>query len=237
MTKIEAIEQVLKANGGSASLQVIYDRIEQFYPSAKSSNEWEAGIRGVLYRELKEGSRFKKIGLSIYALTDYQQEVVPQQDNIRIHSLMEGMCLELGNTYKYNTYTADPSALYRDNTYLRNVSSMQEIPPFTYNELIHYAKLVDVLWFSKTKLSFPKYAFEIVDSIGTLNGAINRCLQLQHFRTKFYIVAPACHKTKYEQTMDLEVYQPFKEMFAFKDYEEIQDKYNRLVQGNQLEWL
>ena len=37
--------------------------------------------------------------------------------------------------------------------------------------------------------------------------------------------------------MDLEVYQPFKEMFAFKDYEEIQDKYNRLVQGNQLEWL
>lgn len=129
MTKIEAIEQVLKANGGSASLQVIYDRIEQFYPSAKSSNEWEAGIRGVLYRELKEGSRFKKIGLSIYALTDYQQEVVPQQDNIRIHSLMEGMCLELGNTYKYNTYTADPSALYRDNTYLRNISSMQEIPP------------------------------------------------------------------------------------------------------------
>jgi len=237
MTKVEAIEQVLRDNGGSASLQVIYDKIEQYYPAIKSSSEWEAGIRGVLYRELNHGTRFKKVGLSIYALSDYQNEQVPKQDKVRMHSLMEGICLELGNTYDYNTYTADPSALYRDNTYLRNLSSIQELPAFTYQEIVHYAKLVDVLWLSKNKLSFPKYAFEIVDSIGTLNGALNRCLQLQSFRTKFFIVAPETHHEKYNETIDLEVYYPFKDMFTFMNYDDMQDRYDHLVCGNKMNWL
>ena len=55
MTKAEAIESVLRENGGSANLNVIYDKIQKFYPKAKESKEWEAGIRGVLYREFKKG--------------------------------------------------------------------------------------------------------------------------------------------------------------------------------------
>ena len=55
MTKIEAIEQLIKENGGCVSLKTIYDKIESFYHDAKKSNEWEAGLRGVLYRELKVG--------------------------------------------------------------------------------------------------------------------------------------------------------------------------------------
>lgn len=60
MTKVDAIEQVMLANGGSASLSQIYDQIDKFYPTAKQSATWDAGIRGVLYRELRQGSRFKK---------------------------------------------------------------------------------------------------------------------------------------------------------------------------------
>lgn len=48
MTKVDAIEQVMLANGGSASLSQIYDQIEKFYPTAKQSATWDAGIRGVL---------------------------------------------------------------------------------------------------------------------------------------------------------------------------------------------
>ena len=39
MTKVEAIECVLKQNGGSANLNTIYDKIQQFYPKAKKSSE------------------------------------------------------------------------------------------------------------------------------------------------------------------------------------------------------
>jgi len=92
MTKVDAIEKVMEQNGGSATLSVIYDNIEKFYPAAKVSKDWEAGLRGVLYRELKAGnSRFRKIGPSIYALSNYKEEKVPEADNIRMHSFMEGL--------------------------------------------------------------------------------------------------------------------------------------------------
>lgn len=114
MTKVDAIEKVMLSHGGAASLSLIYDEIEKFYPAAKVSKDWEAGIRGVLYRELNKGTRFKKIGLSIYALSNYKKERIPEE-KVRMHSYMEGICVELGNFKKFETYTADPSVIYRDN--------------------------------------------------------------------------------------------------------------------------
>ena len=69
MTKAEAIERVMMDYGGIATLNVIYADINKYYPNAKVSSEWEAGIRGVLYRDV--GKRFKKIDTAIYALNDY----------------------------------------------------------------------------------------------------------------------------------------------------------------------
>lgn len=238
MTKVDAIEKVMIDNGGSATLQVIYDNIERYYPSAKVSKDWSAGIRGVLYRELSHGTRFKKIGLSIYALADYTEEKINKINRVRRHSLIEGICIELGNSQNYNTFTADPSALYRDNTYLNNIASISDLPCFTYSDILHQARLIDVLWFNKSTLSFPQFAFEVVDSIGTLNGALNRCMQLHNFRTKFFIVAPEEHRAKYEQTMNLAIYRQQKELFEFLPYDTIMDTYDRLVKDNgSLSWL
>ena len=47
MTKIEAIEKVMIDNGGTASLNIIYNNICKYYPTAKDSKEWEAGIRSI----------------------------------------------------------------------------------------------------------------------------------------------------------------------------------------------
>ena len=111
MTKVEAIQKVMEDNHGTASLEIIYDNIEKYYPATKNSHEWEVGIRGVLYREIKNNKRFKKIGLSIYALKDYIEESKPKkEDTVRMHSYIEGICIEIGNLKNFNTYTADPSA-------------------------------------------------------------------------------------------------------------------------------
>lgn len=52
MTKVDAIKKLLKDNGGIATWAIIYNEIEKYYPRAKVSREWQAGIRGVLYREI-----------------------------------------------------------------------------------------------------------------------------------------------------------------------------------------
>lgn len=73
MTKVEAIKKVLEDNGGIATWEIIYNEIEEYYPEAKSSREWSAGIRGVLYREIKNHRNFKKIDEETFALADYDE--------------------------------------------------------------------------------------------------------------------------------------------------------------------
>jgi len=236
MTKIEAIINVIRANGGTASLDIIYNNIEKYYPTAKESKDWAAGIRGVLYRELYKKRYLKRIGLSIYALTDYQEEPLPSEKNkIRMHSYIEGICLELGNFSGYLTYTADPSAKYRDNLHLHDFATVQDLPEFSYDSIVKEAKRIDVIWLNKKGLSFPKKVFEVVDSVSTLNGAFNRSLQLKNFLTDFIIVAPEKHREKYNQTIELETYQSQKERFTFVNYEQITDLYEVTARKNKIE--
>lgn len=236
MTKVEAIEKVMEDNGGTATLPQIYDNITKYYPQAKDIKDWEAGIRGVLYRDIRDGKRFKKIGLSIYALLDYEMEKKPKEkDKVRMHSYIEGICLELGNFNGFLTYTADPSMAYRDNLHLSNFATMHNIPSFSYEGIVNEAKRIDVIWFNNKGLAFPKRVFEVVDSIGTLNGAFNRSLQLQNFMTEFYIVAPEKHHEKYLQTTDLEIYQPQKDRFSFVNYEDMIELYEATAKKNRLE--
>ena len=130
MTKVEAIEKVMEDNGGTATLTQIYDNITKYYPTAKDSKDWDAGLRGVLYREIRSNRTFKKLGLSIYALKDYKEEQKPNgNDNIRMHSYIEGICLELGLLNKFDTYSADPSAPYKDNTKLNEAVSKVHFEP------------------------------------------------------------------------------------------------------------
>jgi len=236
MTKVEAIQKVMEDNHGTASLEIIYKNIEKYYPTAKNSHEWEAGIRGVLYREIRNNKRFKKIGLSIYALKDYVEELKPKKDDkVRMHSYIEGICIEIGNFKNFQTYTADPSASYRDNLSLLNIASMNDIPQFSYNEIVQEAKRMDVIWFNPKGLCFPQKVFEVVDSIGTLNGAFNRCLQLKNFRTEFFIVAPEQHRNKFNQTMNLESYKESSERFKFINYDEITELYDNASRVNKIE--
>ncbi len=230
MTKVEAIECVLKENGGSANLTTIYEKIHKFYPKAKGGKEWEAGVRGVLYRDIKDGKRFKKIGLSIYALKDYEPNPLPKaSDKVKMHSFMQGICLELGNARNFRTYTADPSRLYRDNVYLKDIANLKSLPNFTYKEIIDEARRIDVLWFNDARCAFPQCAFEVVDSVSTLNNAFNRCLQLRAFTTKFFIVAPQIHHKKFEQNLALEIYRDKRECFEFVAYDEMLKSYEHFV--------
>ena len=236
MTKVDAIEKVMEDNGGTANLSVIYDNILKYYPDAKKQLDWEAGIRGVLYREIKNQGRFKKIGLSIYALKDYVQEKKPVAKDVkRMHSYIEGICIEIGNLKKFGTYTADPSAMYRDNIKLKNIATFSNIPRFSYPEIINEVRRIDVVWFNQKGLCFPQKVFEIVDSVGTLNGAFNRSLQLQNFRTDFYIVAPEQHRAKFEQTVNLETYVSNRERFTFVNYEKVLEWYDSALCMNKLE--
>jgi hypothetical protein len=169
-------------------------------------------------------------------LSGYVEEQKPdKEDKIRMHSYIEGICIELGNFKKFDTYTADPSAVFKDNIRLNDIAVVKEMPLFTYPEIIQETKRIDVVWFNKRGFQFPQRVFEVVDSIGTLTGAFNRSLQLSNFRTEFYIVAPEKHKAKYEQTIHLEPYNHNIDNFKFVNYDDIIALYENAARVNKLE--
>lgn len=230
ITKVEAIKKVLEEFNGVATWEQIYHNIEKYYPAAKVSTEWKAGIRGVLYREIKNKRHFKKVGLGLYALKDYEEEKKPNpEEKKRMHSYIEGICLEIGNFEGFLTYTPDKSAMFKDNVFLNQISTFPDIPPFTYSEIIEIIKRIDVLWFNKEGFQFPQSAFEVVDAVGTLTEALNRCLQLFYFNTNFTIVGPAEHKSAFNTKINTEPYIRFASRFDYKDYNTVIDVYDYAV--------
>lgn len=82
MTKVEAIEALMKEYNGIITLEIIYNEITKYYPEAKNSETWKEGLRGVLYRDLNK--RFKKIDKSVYALIDYDEHNLVANTNDKI---------------------------------------------------------------------------------------------------------------------------------------------------------
>lgn len=73
MTKVEAIVKVMQDNNSLANWAIIYNEIEKYYSNIKQSAEWKAGIRGVLYREIKNHRNFKKIDDGLFSLMQYDE--------------------------------------------------------------------------------------------------------------------------------------------------------------------
>lgn len=239
MTKVDAIKNIMSDNGGVATWKEIYDNIEKYYPNIKSKSEWEAGIRGVLYRELKEGKSFKKIGVGIFSLIEYlEKENIKEikKDTIRMHSYMEGIMVELGNYEKYSTYCADPNATFRENIKIKQLTTISSFPNFTYKEINDVAKRIDVVWFSNKGYLFPKRVIEIVDSIGTIGESLSRMYQLNDFNTDFYVLTPAKHIGKIEKILDREPYSIQRKRFVIKNYDEAISYYQARITLSQVQF-
>ncbi len=238
-TKVEAIKKIIQEFEGVVNWEQIYNNIEKYYPAAKVSKEWKAGIRGVLYREIRNKKHFKKVGLGLYALANYQEENILEEkkDKVKIHNFIQGVLVETGNRENFETYTPDKSKKYKENIHLFQIQTLKEVPEFTYKELINDIKWVDVLWFSKEKLKFPIKIFEVIDSIGTLSKSLNRVLQLKSFNVEIFIVAPKEFEEKCNAEINKQVYNEFRNRFRFINYELVKKWYKLAIEKEKLKFL
>ena len=239
VTKVEAIKKVIQDFNGVANWEQIYSNIEKYYPSVKVSKEWKAGIRGVLYREIKNKKNFKKVSLGLYSFADYQEENILEEkkDKLKIHNFIQGVLVETGNREKFETYTPDKSKKYKENIYLFQIQTLAEVPEFTYNKLINDIKWIDVLWFSKEELKFPIKIFEVIDSLGTLPKSLSRVLQLKNFNIEIFIVAPKKYESKYNAEINKQVYNEFRNRFRFLTYEMVKKWYKLAKEKEKLKFL
>ncbi len=102
--------------------------------------------------------------------------------------------LEIGNFRQFDTYTNDKSWIFQNKT-LGNLSTKNQIPPFTYERIIkESARFIDVIWFNNR--GFPSSIFEVEHSTD-FRGALIKFTELQDFKTNFYCISDESKRKKY----------------------------------------
>lgn len=225
MTYREAIEAIMENNGGFAPLNIIYKHIWDY----KDKNEISGKTPNATIREtLQRNDTFFPLGIGVWALSKYKRiltakESVPkteEEKRERMHAKIQGMLLELGNQRGLDTYTNDKSWTF-NNKKLGSLCSLQEIPPFTYVDIIKKSvNYVDVAWFSTDKYPFPVRICEVEDSTD-FRAALTKFKELEFFNIEFYCISDAKRKTKFDTEINKKAFESLVKRVEFVSYEQI----------------
>ena len=140
-----------------------------------------------IQERVQRDKRFTRIGLGVYALTDYlnklPKQIEPKNEtenrNMK-HAAMQGMLLEIGNIKPEveDTYTNDKKWIFQNKT-LGSLATLDMVPAFTYERIIkESASFADVIWFNDR--GFPHKIFEIEHSTD-FRDAFIKFMELQDF--------------------------------------------------------
>jgi hypothetical protein len=228
----EAIEQVITDNGGVASLDKMYTDILN-YRDVSSNRRWKATLRGILYRDMRQRGRIVRVGLGVYGFREKAAQQgafqrIEAREVVKVssrHSTTEGMLIELGNFYGYDTFTADRSAEF-DGKPLGSIASLGDLPPFTgFADLLQQVKRIDVLWFNKrTRRAFPKTAYE-VENTPEFRRAMLKLYQLRGFKTDFFLIAEKEKRALFESHLNNDPFYEIKDRFVFRSFEDVTHLY------------
>jgi hypothetical protein len=227
VTFSDSIEQIMLNNGYLASLQHIYKEFSK-YRVLTGKTPFKT-----IQERLQRDKRFTRIGLGLYALTDFlykiKREEEPQKENEKIvyqHTRIQGMLLEIGELKQYETYTYDKNKTF-DGKPLGFITTTKDCPLFTYPNIIKQSvKFIDVIWFNKRK--FPAYAYEVENSTDFRDALIKFC-ELQDFTTKFFVISQKAKKEKFQIEIKKRAFESIANRCQFRAYEEIEQYYQSLL--------
>jgi hypothetical protein len=154
----------------------------------------------------------KKLGLIENADKDKSQ--VEQN-----HSYYQGILLAIGNLRGYKTFSPnqDKNRLFV-NKPLKDIRTLQAIPPFSYDEIVRRGSSVDVIWFNNRLL--PNSLFEVEHSTDFQNSLI-KFSDLQDFYTRMIIVSDDNRKREYLQKIQSSVFTEISKRVDFLGYESL----------------
>ncbi|MFQ5662271.1 MAG: hypothetical protein ACE5HL_00365 [Terriglobia bacterium] len=222
LTFSEAIERVLLDNGYIAPLSLVYREIGKYRPlTGKTPFK-------TIQERVQRDSRFRRIGLGVYALTKYLDRLpkaprprkLEQQRNYK-HTRVQGMLVEIGNHEGFLTYAPDRSKVFDGKT-LGRLVTLQKIPLFTFAHIVQASRYIDVTWFNTRQ--FPVTAFEIEDSTN-FRSALTKFSELVDFQTKFFVVAPAERRPQFDREASRGAFRQVAGRCKFVDYEAVEEYY------------
>lgn len=231
----DVVQETLEKLGGIGHLKEINKQIKR-HEKAKSRT-WPATVR----RTLQQYSIFyqEKPGSGIWLLRKGEPAVEfdPHKYPHPKHEDAQGMLLELGKIYGYETSVPpyDRKKKFLDRT-LEEIATLEQVPPFTYSDIVRIARTIDVMWFKgDPERWMPKFAFEVEHTTDITKG-LTRLNDLYQtvVQVKPFIVLPEDKIKKFEIEISRGTFSKIKDVCQVKTYNSLIDLYNLAVEHHSI---
>jgi len=233
----DAIEEVIRQNKNVATLKTLHE----FAPAIYASHNEIKGLtpHNTIDERVQRDKRFFKLVPGLYTLADSldklpkeinpQTQTSEQKENLT-HVSMQVLLLQLGQYYKYQTYTPDKSKSYIHQK-LEDFASLPDFPQFTYERILKRTRMIDVTWFNERGM--PSRVFEVENSTDMKNG-LSKFMELVDFKTKMFIVAPSRRENEFNKILEQPTFKPIEKQVSFWNYEKVEKIFNAEKDTNEL---
>ena len=218
----------MRINGGYATFEQL-NKLLDF--SSWRTKTPQASVR----RIVQQSNSFFRIQPGLWCLSESKEAVLAKfnlitpnskHEEIFTHGYYQGLIIQIGNMKNFDTYvpSQDKNRKFLE-TPLKEICSINEMPPFTYPNLTKRAKTIDVIWFNANGL--PNSLFEIEHTTDIQNSVSKFC-DLQDFYTRFYIVAPEYRRNQFEEVISRRAFKSIKNRVMFCNYETIVNQHSKM---------
>ena len=236
-TQGDAVEEVMRANKGYATLGYLYQnvlKVPQVKWGTKTPHE---SIRRILQKDVQE--RFFKIKPGLWALEEYRDKISflkeasedapePKLEKFT-HGYFQGLLIEMGNLQQFTTYVPPQD---KKRTFLEKpldaITTAPALYPFTHDKIIRFAKTVDVIWFNERNM--PNAFVEVEHSTDIYNS-LRKFVELQDFHADFTIVAPESRKEEFEDKRNATSYRKMRDRVKFWSYDYVSKRHTNLAES------
>lgn len=247
MTQPQAVIETIELLGGIATLNQINQNIFKLEDCKWGTKTPFASIRRIV-RHTKGIYRIKP---GLYALESHRQElegngiIVQNEENqdseiVKTfnHAYYQGLLLEMGKMRNLDTFVPDQdkNKQFLNQSLLGDLRTIQEIPSYSYPQLVKRSSTIDVIWFNERQM--PHSFFEVEHSTDIQNSLL-KFNDLQDFSARMVIVADEkrhhefIHKMKYAAFCKLME----DKRVSFLSYESLDKQYTQELEKQQLEFV
>jgi len=235
ITWSEAIRLSIIESGYIASLKQIYEI------ALKKKNFEGLTPHRTINERVQRDKQFYKIKPGLYGLTDFLDKLpneynpnvkkTKEEDNIINHSYIQGLLIEIGNINGFSTFTPDKNQTFLSKK-LGDLATKNEIPHFTFDNILQSSKYIDVIWFNER--NFPNSVFEIENSTNFRNSLV-KFVELQDFNLTMTLIAPNDESKykKYQQEIEKSAFASIRNRVKFFNYDYIEKLYNHQIASKQ----
>lgn len=247
MKQYEAVIETLERLGGIGTLGDLNSEVFKIKDCKWNTKTPFASIR----RIVQQTKGIYKIKPGLYALEKYRKQLedkgyIVETDKNRNseelnkfnHTYYQGILLIIGKYHDMNTFVPhqDKNKIFYDGRMLKELSTLQNIPQYSYSKIVERSSTIDIIWFNKRGM--PHSFFEIEHSTDIQNSLL-KFNDLRDFYTRMVIVADVKRKMEFENKLSFQSFTDLKKnkRVSFLSYDALIKQYEFEIEKQSLGFI